>query len=267
MNIALILSYDGTAYHGWQTQKNACSVQETITTALTTLFHGAPIYLSGVGRTDAGVHARRYVANFHADCTIPMDRLPLAVNSLLPPDIAVSGACKVPEDFDARFSCTRKEYTYFIYPAKIRDPFATPRSYFYPYPLNVDAMQEAAQYFIGRQDFAAVRSVGTPVKSTVREIFTCSVDQVGASVRIRVSADGFLYNMVRAISGTLLYAGQGKFPPQDIRRILQSCDREQAGPTLPPQGLYMTRLWYDDTPELDAFRLNAPPAATGGLLW
>ena len=127
-------------------------------------------------------------------------------------------------------------------------------------------MQQAAQYFIGRQDFAAVRSMGTPVKSTVREIFTCSVDTLGSYVRIRVSADGFLYNMVRAISGTLLYAGQGKFPPEHIRRILDSCDREQAGPTLPPQGLYMSRLWYEDTPELDPFRLSEEWNGSGGLL-
>lgn len=265
MNIALILSYDGTAYHGWQTQKNAITIQQTVTDALRALL-GQDVYVSGVGRTDAGVHARRYVANFHADCTIPMDRLPLAVNAHLPMDIAVSGAAVVPDSFDARFNCTRKEYTYLICPGKIRDPFAVSRSYFYPYPLDVEAMNRAAQYFIGKQDFAAVRSMGTPVKSTVREIFTCSVDSVDRFVRIRVSADGFLYNMVRAISGTLLYAGQGKFPPEDIRRILLSCDREQAGPTLPPQGLYMSRLWYDDTPELDPFRLGEECNAPGGLL-
>ena len=265
MNIAIILSYDGTAYHGWQTQKNAATVQQTVTDAVASVL-GQDVSVSGVGRTDAGVHARRYVANFHADCTIPMNRLPLAVNSHLPMDIAVSGAAVVPDSFDARFSCTRKEYTYLICPGRIRDPFAVSRSYFYPYPLDVGAMQQAAAHFIGRQDFAAVRSMGTPVKSTVREISTCSVDTVGRFVRIRVSADGFLYNMVRAISGTLLYAGQGKFPPDDVRRILDSCDREQAGPTLPPQGLYMSRLWYDSTPELDAFHLADECGTPGGLL-
>ncbi|MDO4286714.1 MAG: tRNA pseudouridine(38-40) synthase TruA [Eubacteriales bacterium] len=265
MNIAMILSYDGTAYHGWQTQRNAVTVQQTVTEGITALL-GQKVSVSGVGRTDAGVHARRYVANFHANCTIPMDRLPLAVNAHLPMDIAVSGAAVVPDSFDARFCCTRKEYTYLICPGKIRDPFAVSRSYFYPYPLDVAAMQQAAQHFIGRQDFAAVRSTGTPVKSTVREIFTCNVDTVGSYVRIRVSADGFLYNMVRAISGTLLYAGQGKFPPEAVRRILDSCDREQAGPTLPPQGLYMSRLWYDDTPELDAFQLSREWNVSGGLL-
>lgn len=265
MNIAIILSYDGTAYHGWQTQKNAVTVQQTVTDALRTVL-GQDVSVSGAGRTDAGVHARRYVANFHADCSIPMDRLPLAVNSRLPMDIAVSGAAVVPDSFDARFSCTRKEYTYLIYPGRLRDPFAVGRSYFYPYPLDVEAMQRAAQHFIGRQDFAAVRSMGTPVKSTVREIFTCEADTAGPFVRIRVSADGFLYNMVRAISGTLLYAGQGRFPPDEIRRILDSGDREQAGPTLPPQGLYMSRLWYDGTPALDPFHLTDEWSAPGGLL-
>lgn len=265
MNIAIILSYDGTAYHGWQTQKNAVSVQQTVTNALTCVL-GQPVSVSGVGRTDAGVHARRYVANFHADCTIPMDRLPLAINSRLPMDIAVSGAAVVPDSFDARFSCTRKEYTYWIRPGKIRDPFSVRSSYFYPYALNAAAMQQAAQHFIGRKDFAAVRSVGTPVRSTVREIFTCCVDTVGSLVRIRVSADGFLYNMVRAISGTLLYVGQGKLSPDSIPGILSGGDREQAGPTLPPQGLFMSRLWYDHTPELDVFALSEDNGLTGGLL-
>ncbi len=260
----MILSYDGTAYHGWQTQKNAVTVQQTVTDAVAAVL-GQAVSVSGVGRTDAGVHARRYVANFRADCTIPMDRLPLALNAHLPMDIAVSGAAVVPDEFDARFACTRKEYTYLICPGKIRDPFAVSRSYFYPYPLDVAAMQRGARHFIGRQDFAAVRSMGTPVKSTVRRIDTCSVDTVGQFVRIRVSADGFLYNMVRAMTGTLLYVGQGKFPPADIRHILDSRDRDQAGPTLPPQGLFLSRLWYDDTPELDAFELSRE-SASGGLI-
>ncbi len=263
MNIALILSYDGTAYHGWQTQKNAVSVQETVTKAVSALL-GQKVYVSGVGRTDAGVHARRYLANFHADCSIPLDRLPYAINARLPMDIAVTAAVEVPEDFDARFSCTRKEYTYLIYPGRMRDPFENHRSYFYPYPLDVDAMERGAQYFVGRKDFASVRSVGTPVKSTVREIFYCHADRLGPLVRIRVCADGFLYNMVRAIAGTLLYVGQGKTAPEQVADILASCDREQAGPTLPPQGLFMSRLWYENTPELDAFDLHGKIYLSGG---
>lgn len=265
LNIALIFSYDGTRYHGWQIQKNAVSVQETVTKAIE-LTLGQSVTVSGVGRTDAGVHARRYVANFHANCAIPMERLPLALNARLPMDIAVCGAAIVPDDFDARFHCTRKEYTYLIYPGRVRDPFEVHRSYFYPYPLDVEAMNRGAQHFVGKKDFAAVRSVGTPVKSTVRTIAYCKVDQTGPLVRIRVCADGFLYNMVRAISGTLLYVGQGKFSPDDVAGILASCDREQAGPTLPPHGLFMSRLWYEDTPELDRFDLAGEIYLSGGAL-
>ena len=268
MNIALILSYDGTAYHGWQTQKNGASIQQTLTEAIERLL-GAPVTVSGVGRTDAGVHARRYVANFKADCTIPMDRLPLALSAQLPEDIAVSGAAVVPDTFDARFDCLRKEYAYYLYSSPLRDPFQAHRAYRYPYPLDLAAMQAGAQHFVGRQDFAAVRSMGTLVKSTVRTIFHCEVERVpgetlsgalpaagrGDLMRIRVCGDGFLYNMVRAIAGTLIYVGGGKLAPDDVRTILHSCDRENAGPTLPPCGLYLNRLWYD-TPALQPFGLD-----------
>ena len=268
MNIALILSYDGTAYHGWQIQKNGASVQQTLTEAIERLL-GVRTYVSGVGRTDAGVHARRYVANFKADCTIPMERLPLALNAQLPEDIGVSGAAVVPDDFDARFNCRRKEYAYYLYPSKMRDPFQAHRAYRYAYPLDVEAMQAGAQHFVGRQDFAAVRSMGTPVKSTVRTIFHCEVERVTGEmlsgalptaggeglIRIRVCGDGFLYNMVRAIAGTLTYVGGGKLRPDDVRAILDSGDREAAGPTLPACGLYMNRLWYDE-PALAPFRLD-----------
>jgi tRNA pseudouridine38-40 synthase len=256
-NIALILSYDGTRYHGWQVQKNGSSIQETLTDALERLLGARPA-VSGVGRTDAGVHARRYVANFKAVCTVPMERLPLALNAWLPEDIAVSGATRVPQDFDARFQCTKKEYAYYIYPSRLRDPFLAARSYRCAYPLDIERMQEAAQRFVGTHDFNAVRSVGTPVKSTVRTIFHCEVAPCEEErlIRIRVCGDGFLYNMVRAIAGTLLYAGSGKLTPADITAILDSRDREQAGPTLPPGGLFLNRLWYENTPELTPFGLD-----------
>ena len=266
-NIALVLSYDGTAYHGWQVQKNGASIQQALTDAVGRLL-GCKTYVSGVGRTDAGVHARRYVANFKAPCTIPMDRLPLALNAQLPEDIAVSGAAEGPEGFDARFDCTKKEYAYYLYPSRLRDPFLSGRAYRYHYPLDLQRMQEGARYFVGRQDFAAVRSVGTPVKSTVRTVFHCEAEAVprdpdalwrgddGAPlIRIRVCGDGFLYNMVRAIAGTLVYVGGGKLEPADVRRVLLSGDREQAGPTLPACGLFMNRLWYGHTPALDRFGL------------
>lgn len=257
MNIALLLSYDGTAYHGWQVQKNGASIQETLTHAIIKLL-GQQTYVSGVGRTDAGVHAKRYIANFKAECTIPLDRLPLALNAFLPEDIAVSGACAVPEEFDARFDCTKKEYAYYIYPSKLRDPFLCHRAYRFPYALDAGRMQEGARHFVGKQDFAAVRAMGTPVKSTVRTVYWCEVDKLPQNlIRIRVCGDGFLYNMVRAIAGTLVYVGSGKFEPQDVRRALDSLERAEAGPTLPACGLFMNRLWYEHTTELTAFQLDA----------
>ena len=256
MNLALVLSYNGTNYHGWQIQKNGSSIQGTLTEAITRLLKRR-VSLSGVGRTDAGVHARRYVANFHADCTIPMERLPLALNAQLPEDIAVSGAAVVPDGFDARFDCTKKEYAYYLYPSRLRDPFLSGRAYRYPYPLDVERMREGARYFVGKQDFAAVRSVGTPVRSTVRTIFHCEVEPCEDNlIRIRVCGDGFLYNMVRAISGTLVYVGSGKLAPADVGAILRSRDRENAGPTLPACGLFLNRLWYEHTPELASFALD-----------
>lgn len=255
MNTALVLSYVGTHFHGWQVQKNGPSIQETLETVLHRLT-GQKMHVSGVGRTDAGVHARRYVANFKGNCTIPLDRLPFAMNSLLPEDIAVSAAVPVPEEFDARFDCTRKEYAYELFPSALRDPFLAARAYRTTYALDAALMQAGAQHFVGKQDFAAVRSQGTPVKSTVRTVFWCEVETDGPLIRIRVCGDGFLYNMVRAISGTLLYVGCGKIAPDEVASILRSCDREQAGPTLPACGLYMNRLWYDHTPELATFNLH-----------
>ena len=244
-NIALVLSYDGTNFNGWQIQKNGPSIQESMEDAIFHLLK-QKVHVSGVGRTDSGVHARRYVANFHADCTIPMDRLPYALNSFLPPDIAVSGAVEVPEDFDARFDCTRKEYAYYIFPSTLRDPFHARYAYRYNYPLDAERMHEGAQRFVGTHDFAAVRSVGTEVKSTVRTVYHYEVERDGDLISLRVCANGFLYNMARAMAGTVVYAAEGKFPPEEVANILANGDRKAAGPTVPPGGLYMTQLWYDD---------------------
>ena len=245
-NIALVLSYDGTNYNGWQIQKNGPSIQESMETALFRLL-GEKVHVSGVGRTDSGVHARRYVASFKTErCTIPTDRLPFALNSFLPPDIAVSGAAEVPEDFDARFDCTRKEYAYYIFPSTLRDPFHARYAYRYNYPLDAERMHEGAQRFVGTHDFAAVRSVGTEVKSTVRTVYHYEVERDGDLISLRVCANGFLYNMARAMAGTVVYAAEGKFPPEEVANILARGDRKAAGPTVPPGGLYMTQLWYDD---------------------
>lgn len=257
INIALSLSYKGTCYHGWQIQKNASSLQETITDAIYRTL-GQSVYLSGCGRTDAGVHAQRYLANFKADCSIPIEKLPLALNARLPLDISVKDAVQVPEEFDARFSCTKKEYTYFIHQSRIRDPFLTGRTYVYPYPLDLEKMQKGASHFKGRKDFASMQNVGTPVKSTIRTVYDVSVQTQGDLIAVSACADGFLYNMVRTIAGTLLYVGCSKFPPEHVAKILASADRKNAGPTLPGYGLFMTRLWYEKYSEIDSLSLNSP---------
>ena len=244
-NIALKLMYNGTAYHGWQVQKNAASVCETLQKAISKVC-GAPVHLTGCGRTDAGVHAERYVANFRTDSRIPCERLPLAVNTRLPEDIAVAAAFEVDEGFNAIGSCLKKEYTYRIYNSRIHDPFYVDRAYFYPKRLDEAVMDRAARAFEGKHDFRAVRSVGTETRTTVRTIYYCYVTRSADLLELKVCANGFLYNMVRAITGTALYAAEGKLTPEDIPAILESGNRTLAGPTVPPGGLYLTKLWYED---------------------
>ena len=244
-NIALQLMYVGTAYHGWQIQKNAVSVEETLEKCLQ-LVVGHPVKCTGAGRTDAGVHARVYVANFRTSSTIPCDRLPLAVNTRLPDDIVVTRAVEVSEAFNAISSCRQKEYTYRIYNTRIRNAFFVDRAWFYPKKLDEQVMQRAADCFVGTHDFAAVKSVGTDVKTTVRTVYYFDIERQGDIIDCRVSANGFLYNMVRAMVGTVIYAAEGKFPPEAVSDILAGKCRTDAGPTAPPGGLYMTKLWYDE---------------------
>lgn len=243
-NTALRLSYNGTAYHGWQRQKSDPTIQQTLEQALSKLYK-RHIGTIGCGRTDAGVHAEKYCVNFKADGNIPVDKLPLALNALLPDDISVSGAVQVPDDFHAVFSCLKKQYTYRIYNAAVRDPFLTDRAWFRPERLDEQLMQRAAEQFVGTHDFAAVRSVGTNVKTTVRTVYNFDVERRGDMISLTVCANGFLYNMVRAMVGTVLYAAIGKIAPEDIGAILQSGNRCLAGPTVPPHGLYMTGVWYE----------------------
>ena len=244
-NIALFLTYEGTAYHGWQVQKRDVTIGQTMEEAAARIV-GHPVKMTGCGRTDAGVHARKYVANFRTTSTIPADRIPYAMNTHLPEDIVVTGAMDVHEDFNAIGSCVRKEYTYLIYNSRIRDPFYVNRAWFYPKHLDETVMQRAASQFVGTHDFAAVRSVGTDVKSTVRTVYYYNVERKGDLIELKVCANGFLYNMARAMAGTVVYAAEGKICPEEMGALLESGNRTAAGPTVPPGGLYMTQLWYDD---------------------
>jgi len=236
--------YDGMRYHGWQVQRSEVTVAGTLEGVLARLCEH-PVKVHGCGRTDAGVHAERYCVNFKTTANIPADRIPLAVNSLLPPDISVQSAMLVSDDFDANLFCIKKEYTYRIFNSRIRNPFYSGRAYFYPHTLDINAMKKASQYFVGTHDFAAVRSVGTETKTTVRTVFWYEIEECGDMIELRACADGFLYNMARAMVGTLLYVSEGKINPDDLPGLLEQKDRRLTGPTVPPDGLYLTRLWYD----------------------
>jgi tRNA pseudouridine38-40 synthase len=237
--------FDGLRYHGWQIQKSEKTVAGTLESVLSRLCEH-PVKIHGCGRTDAGVHAELYCANFKTSSNIPPDRLPLAVNSLLPTDIAVQSAMYVPDDFNAILSCIKKEYTYRIYNSRIRDPFYSGRAYFYPQALDIHAMKQASRYFVGTHDFAAVRSVGTETKTTVRTVFWYKIEENEPILELRACADGFLYNMARAMVGTLLYVSEGKISPDELPFLLEQKDRRLTGPTVPPDGLYLTGIWYAD---------------------
>ena len=242
-NMILHLAYDGSAYHGWQTQKNDHTVQQTLEEALSEVC-GHTVKAVGCGRTDAGVHARHYCANFRTESRIPADRLPFAVNARLPKDISVYEAFEGPQDFNAIGSCVRKEYIYRILNTQIRDPFLESRVCFYPQRLNMEKMAEAAAFFEGTHDFRAVRSVGTETRTTVRTVHWCRVSRKEDLITIAICANGFLYNMCRAMVGTMVYASYGKLEPRDIPALLEKGDRRLTGPTMPPQGLYMNHIWY-----------------------
>jgi len=243
-NIALKLTFVGTNYHGWQIQKNEKTIAGTLEAALADLC-GHEIKLVGCGRTDAGVHAKIYCANFKTNSTIPLEKLPLAVNALLPPDIVAEQAIEAPEDFNAILSCKKKQYTYRIYNLRIRNPFEANRAYFYPRPLDLEKIKQAAKHFVGTHDFAAVRSVGTDTKTTVRTVFEYEVEENSPIIEFRATADGFLYNMARAMAGTLIYVSEGKIMPGDLPKLLKQKDRRLTGPTVPPDGLYMTKIHYE----------------------
>jgi len=247
-NIALLLRYDGTNYHGWQSQRNGKTVQEIVSTAIEKLTGKYPLpELHGVGRTDAGVHGLNYVANFLTESRIPPERLPYALKQYLPPDISVLSAAEAREDFHARFDCIEKEYQYKMYVAKTPDPFLIHRAYFSPIKLDIPAMQDAAERIIGNHDFSCFQATGSVARSPVRTVTGCSVQEDGdGKLSIYVSADGFLYNMVRIISGTLYYVGIHKLLPQNIDEMLMSGNRVEAGVTLPPHGLYLHHAHYPE---------------------
>lgn len=243
-NLLLTLRFDGTAYHGWQVQKNSVTVQQTLQDALETILHHRPP-VTGCSRTDAGVHARSYACNFRTEHRIPCENLVRALNTCLPDDVAVLSCREVPDVFHARYSALEKEYVYQIWNTPVRDPFFRGRALHVPYPLDTDIMDEAARHFLGTHDFAAFRAAGSAVKDTVRTISLSHVWREEDRVLFRVRGNGFLYNMVRIMVGTLLYTAQGKLKPADIPAVVASQNRTTAGPTAPAHGLYLNHIFYD----------------------
>ena len=248
MNYLLKLAYDGTDYCGFQVQPNGRSVAQTFQDALEAVLGTRPD-IKGCSRTDAGVHARGFMLNFHADSRIPTEKLPLALNQHLPPDIRVLAARVVPEDFHARYAAHTKTYRYRIHNSPIDSPFEERYYAKVPRPLDEARMQQAAQRFVGRHDFLALCASGSSAAAhgdTVRTITACSVTRQGDEVDIVVTADGYLYNMVRILAGTLCEVGAGRLSPDAIPAILASRDRRSAGPTLPAKGLFLEKVDYDE---------------------
>lgn len=243
-NIVLKLSYDGTCYHGFQRQKNGLTVQEAIESAIQSIT-GEEVSLTGCGRTDAGVHAEVYYANFETDSAILCEKLPLAINSKLQDDIRIITAQEVSPDFHARFSAKKKAYAYTIDNSNAANVFLRNYSWFYPKKLDTEKMRKAAEYIIGEHDFAAFMASGSPVKSTVRNVEYIDISENGNIIEIEIMANGFLYNMVRIIVGTLVYAGVGKIAPEDIPGIIASKNRVLAGKTAPAKGLRLKKVVYE----------------------
>lgn len=251
-NIALVIGYDGTAYSGFQTQPGGNTIQDKLEEAIRQLT-GETVKLYGSGRTDAGVHARAQVANFHTDSAIPADRWPFALNTRLPADIRVYGAWEAEPDFHARKSAKRKTYRYRIERSRHPDLFHSRTRLHHPRPLDIPAMKQALGYVQGEHDFTSFCSIHSVSQSHVRTIYEARLDHErlhlpgddqAELITIELTGNGFLYNMVRIIVGTVIEVGQGKRAPEEIRRILLARDRAQAGPTAPAHGLILWQVQY-----------------------
>lgn len=245
--ILLTIAYDGTKYSGWQKQKNpeVITVEGELTKALRQLFKDPELECIGASRTDAGVHALGQRAVIDVETTIPVEKIPLAIRSFLPADIIVIKAEEVPAEFHPRFDCVKKTYEYRFWNAPVKNPKERLYSAYVQKPLDIDKMNEGAKAFLGTHDFAAFCAAGAQVSTTVRTIFDCHVERQGESVRMLVTGDGFLYNMVRIIAGTLLAVGMGKIPSENVAGIIESKDRAKAGQTAEPQGLTLMEIFYD----------------------
>ena len=245
-NIKLTIMYDGKDFNGWQKQPNKLNIQGTIEKVLSEMT-GEEIELNASGRTDAGVHSFGQVANFKTNSKIPIDKFPIAINSKIKKSIVIINAEEVEERFHSRYNCKKKTYRYVIDNSEFPTPMYRYLEYHIPNKLNIEAMKEAAKFFEGEHDFKAFKSSGTSSKSSVRTIYKAEIKKTENNrIYIELTGNGFLYNMVRIISGTLVEVGLGKIKPEEIKTIIESKDRQKAGKTLPAHGLYLMNVNYKD---------------------
>ena len=242
-NIKLTIEYDGKCYNGWQKQPDKLNIQGEIEKAIYNITQ-EEVDLIGSGRTDAGVHALGQVANFKTNSALPIEKLSLAINSQLKSSIIIKKAEEVDERFHSRYTAKQKTYRYIINNSKTGTAIYRNLEYCFPVKLNVEKMVEAAKYFEGEHDFKAFKSSGTSGKNSVRTIYKAEVRRDGERIIIELTGNGFLYNMVRIISGTLLDVGLGKIEPNEIPDIIEKKDRTKAGKTLPAHGLYLVKVQY-----------------------
>ncbi len=245
-NLKVFIAYNGANYHGFQRQDNAVSVQEVVENTIGKMLKIPRPTIYGCSRTDQGVHARRFCFNVRVESRIPCEGFVNGMNALLPPDIAVLSCEDTDDEFHARYAAQGKEYVYLINNKPQRDVFLQKLAYHYPYKLDVEKMNKAAQLMVGEHDFSAFcKAEGkTTVKSTVRTIHRISVTLNDGMCELRVAGNGFLYNMVRIVAGTLIFVSEGKVSEQDILRALETGDRALTGMTLPPEGLYLNEVYY-----------------------
>lgn len=245
-NIRIIIEYDGTNYSGWQTQKNAPSIQEEIKKAIKKIT-GEDVNLIGAGRTDAGVHAKGQTANFITDSRIPADKFAWALNSVLEKDIVIKESEEVSLDFHSRYDAKSKIYSYTIHRGLF--PPAIMRNYVYHVNfgkhIDIQELKKAAECFVGTYDFRAFMAAGSNVVNTIRTIYSVNIEEFEDFIKIFYHGNGFLYNMVRIITGTIVYASIGKLNSKDIPDIIKKGDRTLAGITFPPHGLCLEKVYYD----------------------
>jgi tRNA pseudouridine38-40 synthase len=253
-NFKLVIEYDGSAYHGWQRQKTDVTIQSEIETAIRTLT-GKPVSLIGSGRTDAGVHAKGQVANFHCETRLSPQTMQRGLNALLPDDIVILGCCTVPDRFHARFDAKTKTYRYSILNRPFAAAIGRQYAWYIQQPLNPDAMRSALQNVVGEHDFKAFEGAGSPRAHTVRNLLRADLlDQKNGRLDFFFTANGFLKHMVRNIVGTLVDVGRGRIGPEAIGSILKVADRSLAGATAPGHGLCLMNVSYDGAEsDLNAF--------------